>query len=521
MNVMRIVAAMSIALAAAVCAYAAPTSGGKNDSSAVDDTNWRGGPTEDWFVNWDKALAESKKTNKKLFLLSTGSDWCGWCKKLRAEVLDKPEFIEFARKELILVYLDSPSRNPLGKEQKAHNRQIVKALPFGGGVPNVLVMNAKGEKLGAIGGGGLDLDEYLKKLRGILVSKGSKFNGAEARTLFNGGYKKLADWYAQQEAKRPPVSKHVPKGWTEDFEAARQQAAKEGKFVLLAFSGSDWCGPCMALEKEVLSQRKYMGRLTKKYVPVMMSVPRDNSTLSKLAASQNDVLKERYGIRAFPTIVVVNPLDGEEVKRHSGYRSNDPNGYLKQLDGMMKGVKWPKKAKEQGEAEKSGRQASTDSYRFEGGSDTFFFSWGVPMGGLLQKAQNIDPDAAMRLVEAKISANKKAISKIAAEMNKMLTAKTTSDAKRALGRFESEVRAYHNGYVSGYGEWPLKDWELAGEKESTARASVSALEDVVSKAESDAAKQVYAKRLAELKAQLENLKKRYEEMRDKAMKRNP
>ncbi len=343
MGIMRIVPATVLAITVAVCAYAAPTSGGKNDSSAVDDSNWRGGPTADWFVNWDKALAESKKTNKKLFLLSTGSDWCGWCKKLRAEVLDKPEFAEFARKNLVLVYLDSPSRDPLGKEQKAHNRQIVKALPFGGGVPHVLVMNAKGEKLGAIGGGGLGLDEYLKKLRGILASKGSKVDGAEARTLFNGGYEKLADWYAQQEAKRPPVSKHVPKGWTEDFEAARQQAAKEGKFVLLAFSGSDWCGPCMALEKEVLSQRKYMGRLTKKYVPVMMSVPRDKSTLSKLAASQNDVLKERYGIRAFPTIVVVNPLDGEEVKRHSGYRSNDSNGYLKQLDGMMKGVKWPAK----------------------------------------------------------------------------------------------------------------------------------------------------------------------------------
>ena len=497
MNMMRMAAAVSIAFAVAVCAYAAPASGGRNGGYAVDDSNWRGGPTEDWFVNWDKALAEAKKTNKKLFLLNTGSDWCGWCKKLRSEVLDKPEFAEFARKNLVLVYLDSPSRDPLGKEQKAHNQQVVKALPFGGGVPHVLVMNAKGEKLGTIGGGGLGLDEYLEKLRGIVSANGERVYGDEARSLFKEGYaalaaeiaarraalppvtkedfkakltgvavvdgnrrykpdeatfvapetklevpygktalfrveydfpegygarvwtrdvwppderrnsyyfgsnpsgfykgngtaygflslldrgkacrlksvkvntnsdpeldeyphgwdiltasvdldfkEKPADWNAQQDAKRPPVSKHVPKGGTEDFEAARQQAAKEGKFVLLAFSGSDWCGPCMALEKEVLSQRKYMGRLTKKYVPVMMSVPRDKSTLSKLAASQNDVLKERYGIRAFPTIVVVNPVDGEEVKRHSGYRSNDPNGYLKQLDGMMKGVKWPAK----------------------------------------------------------------------------------------------------------------------------------------------------------------------------------
>ena len=330
-------AAVMIGIAAIVCNVAAAA------VAAVDDSSWRGGPSKEWFVNWDKALAEAKKTGKKLFVLNTGSDWCGWCKRLRANVLDQPEFAKFARKNLVLLYLDSPSRNPLGKEQEMHNRQIVRALPFGGGVPHVLVMNAKGKKLGSIGGGGLGLDEYLEKLRGILASKGSNVDGAEARTLFNGGYKKLADCDAQQDAKRPPVSKHVPKGWTEDFEAARQQAAKEGKFVLIAFSGSDWCGPCMALEKEVLSQRKYVSKLLKKYVPVMVSVPRDRSTLSKLAVSQNDALKERYAIRGFPTVVVVNPVDGEAIKRDTGYRSGDPNGYLKRLDEIMKGVKWPAK----------------------------------------------------------------------------------------------------------------------------------------------------------------------------------
>ena len=127
--------------------------------AAAVDADWRGGPTKDWFVNWDKALAEAKKTGKAMFLLSTGSDWCGWCKRLRANVLDKPEFAEFAREKLVLVYLDSPNNPPLGKEQKAHNRLVTKTLPFGGGVPSVLVMNAEGEKLGLIGGGGLGLDE--------------------------------------------------------------------------------------------------------------------------------------------------------------------------------------------------------------------------------------------------------------------------------------------------------------------------------------------------------------------------
>ena len=501
MNMMRNVVMTIVAIVATVCANGAPTSGDKNPGySALDDSGWRGGPTEDWFVNWDKALAEAKKTNKKLFLLNTGSDWCHWCKKLREEVLDKPDFSKFAAKNLVLVYLDSPNRNPLGKEPKAHNRQIVKALPFGGGVPNVLVMNAKGEKLGAIGGGGLAVDQYIEKLRGIISANGERVAGNEARRLFTDGYaalaaeiaarraalppvtkedfkakltgvavvddnrrnrhdeatfvppetplevpygktvlfrveydfpegygarvwtrdvwppnerrnsyyfgsnpsglykgkgtaygflslldrgkacrlksvqvntnsdpelddyphgwdiltasvdldfkEKPADWDAKLDAKRPLVSKYVPKGWTENFEAARKKAAKEGKFVLVAFSGSDWCGPCMSLEKDVLSQGRYMGKLSKKYVPMMVSVPRDKTTLSKLAVTQNDALTKRYAIRGFPTVVVVNPADGEEVKRHSGYRSGDPDGYLKQLDGMMKGVKWPAKGQE-------------------------------------------------------------------------------------------------------------------------------------------------------------------------------
>ena len=465
----------------------------------VDDANWRGGPSADWFVNWDKALAEAKKTGKALFLLNTGSDWCGWCKKLRAEVLDKPEFAELARKNLVLVYLDSPNRPPLGKEQKAHNQRIVKALPFGGGVPHVLVMNAKGEKLGAIGGGGLGLDEYLEKLRGILADKGSKVDGKDAQVLFGGGYGKMVEEIAARRAALPPVatndfkavltgmavvdkdrrygkkddieflppdaklevpygktalfrveydfpegyearvwtrdgkcddgkshswhfgsnpsrmykgkgtaygflslldrgktcrvkelllntntdpelddyphgwtiatvpvdvefkeklegadaegqgdavnrptvSKYVPKDWTEDFEAARRQAAKEGKFVLVAFSGSDWCGPCKALEQEVFSQKKFVDEASKKFVLTMVSVPRDKTTLSKLALAQNDGLKNRYAIRGFPTVVIVDPVDGKEVKRHSGYRDGSVRDYLTRLEKLLDGTNWP------------------------------------------------------------------------------------------------------------------------------------------------------------------------------------
>ena len=157
---------------------------------------------------------------------------------------------------------------------------------------------------------------------------------------------KPADWESQQDAKRPPVSKYVPVGWTEDFEAARRQAASEGKFVLAAFSGSDWCGPCMALEREVFSQKAFLDAVAAKYVPVMLSFPHDKSTLSKLAVSQNGELKKRYPIQGYPTVIVVDPVTGEVVKRRTGYRAGGAGEYLTSLDALMKEVERPAKGRQ-------------------------------------------------------------------------------------------------------------------------------------------------------------------------------
>lgn len=175
--------------------------------AVVDDSAWRSGPSEAWFINWDKALAEARKTRKALFVLNTGSDWCYWCKKLHNEVLDKPEFLSFAEKKLVLLYLDSPNRDPLGKEQKRHNRQIVKALGFGGGVPSVVLASANGKRLGAIGGGGQSLEDYLRRVESVLGADGQDFETPDALLLFKQGYAALAEKVAAQLASLPPVTK--------------------------------------------------------------------------------------------------------------------------------------------------------------------------------------------------------------------------------------------------------------------------------------------------------------------------
>ena len=187
---------------ALVVALAAPALWG-----AVDDADWLPGPSRSWFVNWDKALDRAKDTGKPLYVLNTGSDWCFWCKKLHEEVLDKPQFLRYAREHLVLVYLDSPRGTVLPKEQKRHNQRVTRALRFGGGVPSAMVVAADGRKLGTIGGGGLGLDEYLRELQRLCHLPGEPVEGEDAEVLCSSGYASLASKISERQAALPPVKK--------------------------------------------------------------------------------------------------------------------------------------------------------------------------------------------------------------------------------------------------------------------------------------------------------------------------
>lgn len=156
----RMILIMALLMGAVACAAEA--------SGSFDDANWQHGPSDDWFVNWDKAVAESKSSGKPIFVLKTESDRLGRCTRLRDNVLNKPEFAAFARKHLVLLYIDSPKQNPLGEAQDRHNQQVVRRLTLGRDVPNATVVTADGERIGSVGGSEQVLNAYLKKLGEIV-----------------------------------------------------------------------------------------------------------------------------------------------------------------------------------------------------------------------------------------------------------------------------------------------------------------------------------------------------------------
>ena len=107
-------------------------------------------PIEAWTTDYPAALAQADKENKKVFLFFTGSDWCGWCKRLDKEILSTHEFKTYAAEKLILVKLDFPRGLPQSASLKAQNSQL--AAKHGiKGYPTIVVLNSAGKRVGELG----------------------------------------------------------------------------------------------------------------------------------------------------------------------------------------------------------------------------------------------------------------------------------------------------------------------------------------------------------------------------------
>jgi thiol-disulfide isomerase/thioredoxin len=102
-----------------------------------------------WMTDYPAALALAREKNRNVFLFFTGSDWCGWCKRLDAEILSKDEFKVYALQNLVLVKLDFPRQVPQPDALKAQNNQLARRYKIGG-YPTVIVIEPNGRKVGEL-----------------------------------------------------------------------------------------------------------------------------------------------------------------------------------------------------------------------------------------------------------------------------------------------------------------------------------------------------------------------------------
>ena len=120
-----------------------------------------------WLTSLDQAQKEAQAKNRLLLMDFTGSDWCGWCIMLDKEVFSKPEFKEYASKNLVLLELDFPRMKKMPPEVIAQNEKL--AVKYGiQGFPTVVVFDSSGKPLGALGyqaGGPQAFIAELEKLK--------------------------------------------------------------------------------------------------------------------------------------------------------------------------------------------------------------------------------------------------------------------------------------------------------------------------------------------------------------------
>lgn len=95
--------------------------------------------------------------------------------------------------------------------------------------------------------------------------------------------------------------------WTTDLDAARNRAAAEGKSVLVDFTGSDWCGYCIQLKKNVFDKPEFEAFAKNDFLFVEIDVPRDIKRIGQELYNKNQQLCRQYKISGFPTILILSP----------------------------------------------------------------------------------------------------------------------------------------------------------------------------------------------------------------------
>jgi protein disulfide-isomerase len=257
-----------------------------------------------WHTDYEKAAKLAKKTKRPILADFTGSDWCFWCKKLKKEVFDTPEFKAWAKTRVVLLELDYPSdKSTQSAGLQAQNKRLLEKYSIEG-YPTIVFLDAKGKELGR--------HSYEK-------GGPAKWIASADRILAKAG------------AKASRVAT-----WSEDFAAALAKAKATGKLVLADFTGSDWCGWCIRLHKEVFKTPEFEAWAAANVVLVELDYPMDKPQSEALKA-QNKALLRRYGVAGYPTILFINSK-GEQVGQ-MGYERGGSTPWIKKAQAVVDAAK--------------------------------------------------------------------------------------------------------------------------------------------------------------------------------------
>ena len=125
--------------------------------------------------------------------------------------------------------------------------------------------------------------------------------------------------------------------WSLDLLSAKKQAHEENKMILLNFSGSDWCGPCIRLHKEILSSAAFEAYAKDHLVLLNADFPRmKKNQLSKEKQAQNDALADAYNKNGTFPLTLLLSADGKILKQWEGFPNETPEEFITDISSASK-----------------------------------------------------------------------------------------------------------------------------------------------------------------------------------------
>ncbi len=140
----------------------------------------------------------------------------------------------------------------------------------------------------------------------------------------------LASFSVGTAALTASVFAATPEGWITDLDKAFEKAKSENKSVLVEFTGSDWCPPCMIMRKDVFSKKEFVRKASKKFVLVEIDLPNGDPELR----SKHEPIAEKYNVEGFPTVILLDS-SGKEFTRFFAAQFPNVDDFLKHLDASL------------------------------------------------------------------------------------------------------------------------------------------------------------------------------------------
>jgi thioredoxin-related protein len=123
--------------------------------------------------------------------------------------------------------------------------------------------------------------------------------------------------------------------WKENYDDALVSSSSGGKPIILVFAGSDWCAPCIKLEKTIWQSEEFIVYSKENFILYKADFPRKRANrLSENLKQQNAALAKRFNSKGhFPLVVILN--SEEKVLGEMGYKKITPTAYISLLNNCI------------------------------------------------------------------------------------------------------------------------------------------------------------------------------------------